>query len=72
MLANQTINEIPTFNFKTIQTYKDSLSRQVGEAMMIYFSKDQLLNSKNKYFQNCITRVVVQEETWETRLRERR
>ena len=48
------------------------MSRQVGEAMRIYFSKDKLLNSKNEYLQNCITRVVVQEETWETRVRERR
>ena len=38
--------------------------------MRIYFSKDLLLNSKNEYLQNCITRVVVQEEKWETRLRE--
>ena len=60
------------FKFKTIQKNNDCLSRKVGEAMRIYFSKDQLLISKNEYLQNCITRVVVQEETWQTRLRERR
>jgi hypothetical protein len=72
MLAHPTINEMPTFNFKTIQMHKDCMSRQVGEAMRIYFSKDRLLNSKNEYLQICITRVVVQEETWETRVREKR
>ena len=40
--------------------------------MRINFSKDQLLNSKNEYLQNCITRVVVQEESWEGKERERR
>ena len=72
MLAHPNINIMPTFSFKTIQKHNDCLSRQVGEAMKIYFSKDNLLNSKNEYLQNCISRVVVQEETWETREREKR
>jgi hypothetical protein len=72
MLAHPTIDEMPAFNFRTIQKHKDCLSRQIGEAMRIHFSKDQLLNSKNEYLQNCITRVVVQEEKWEARMRERK
>ena len=59
MLAHPTINIMPTFSFKTTQKHNDCLSRQVGEAMKIYFSKDHLLNSKNEYLQNCISRLVV-------------
>jgi hypothetical protein len=36
------------------------------------YSKDQLLNSKNEYVQNCISRVVANEESWQRRERERK
>ena len=62
----------PAFRIKTVQRYRDCLSRQIGEALKIYYSKDQLLNSKNEYVQNCISRVVANEESWERRERERR
>ena len=52
--------------------YKDCMSRQIGEAIQIQRSEDELLNSKCEYLQNCITRITVNEETWERKERERR
>ena len=40
--------------------------------MRILFSKDRLLNSKNEYLQNCISRITVSEEVWERKERERK
>ena len=65
-------NTQPSFRIRTIKRYRDCLSRQIGEALRIYYSKDQLLNSKNEYVQNCISRVVANEESWERRERERK
>ena len=62
----------PPFRIKMIKRYRDCLSRQIGEALRIYYSKDQLLNSKNEYVQNCISRVVANEESWQRRERERK
>ena len=60
----------PPFRIRMIKRYRDCLSRQIGEALRIYYSKDQLLNSKNEYVQNCISRVVANEESWQKRERE--
>ena len=38
------------------------MSRQVGEAIAILLSRDSLLNSKNEYIQNCISRITVEED----------
>ena len=62
----------PQFRVRILKRYRDCLSRQVGEALKIYFSKDELLNSKNEYVQNNISRVVMNEENWERRERDRR
>ena len=62
----------PPFRVRIVRKYRDCLSRQIGEALKIYYSKDQLLNSKNEYLQNCISRVVANEESWERRERERK
>ena len=37
------------------------LSRQQGDAIAIYKSKESLLNSKKDYVTNCIARITVQE-----------
>jgi hypothetical protein len=39
----------PEFRFKIVGNFKDALSRQVTEAVMIHYSQDILLNSKNEY-----------------------
>ena len=48
------------------------MSRQVAEAINIMYSKDQLLNSKNEYMANCLTRICVEEERFERKKRERK
>ena len=65
-------NSLPPFTIKIIKQYKDCLSRQVGEAISILLSNDNLLNSKNEYLSNCITRVSVEEDVFERKSREAR
>ena len=55
-----------------LKTFRDCLSRQVSESIKIHYSRDKLLNSKNEYNANCLTRVVVEEEVYERKKRERR
>ena len=65
-------NSLPPFTIKIIKQYKDCLSRQVGEAISILLSNDNLLNSKNEYLSNCISRVSVEEDVFERKSREAR
>ena len=53
MTNHKELNEIPLYRFSILAQYKDALSRQVGEAMRILISKDNLLNSKSEYVNNC-------------------
>ena len=39
--------------------------------MDIYFTKDNILNSKSEYVKNCISRLTVGEQDWERKERER-
>jgi hypothetical protein len=61
----------PDFKFRIVGNFKDCLSRQVTEAVMIHYSQDILLNSKNKYNANCLARVKVDESKYEQKSRER-
>ena len=63
--------EIPSFKFRVLKSYKDALSRQLGEAVKIWMTGDDVLNSKNEYLSNCITRITVQAGAVERKLRER-
>ena len=72
MNAHGDNNTQPTFNIRIVKKYADCLSRQVGEALKIFYSKDQLLNSKSEYKQNCLARIAVNEANWERKERERR
>ena len=60
------------FTFRVTSMFKDCLSRQIGEALRIFFSQDTILNSKSEYLDNCITRLTVEESQWERKERERR
>jgi hypothetical protein len=62
----------PQFKFTIIRNFKDCLSRQVAEAIRIHYSNDTLLNSKNEYNANCLTRLVVEESLIERKKREQR
>ena len=45
--------------------FMDCLSRQIGEALKINYSKDTLLNSKSEYVKNCLTRLTIEGSSWE-------
>ena len=63
--------EKPPFAFRVIKRYRDCLSRQVGEAIKILHTGDNILNSKCEYLSNNISRLTVMEEDWERKRRER-
>ena len=60
---------MPVIKFRITGMFRDALSRQVREAMSIFYSKDELLNSKSEYVNNCISRVSVPESDWERKER---
>ena len=70
--AHPELNNPPAFKFTVQKNFKDALSRQLGEAIAIYKSKDSLLNSKNEYVTNCISRITVQGGAIERKPRNRR
>jgi hypothetical protein len=70
--AHPELNNPPPFKFTVQKGFKDALSRQLGEAIAIHKSKDSLLNSKNEYVTNCISRITVQEGAIERKIRDRR
>ena len=67
MITHPTAMERPTFQFSIVSSYRDCLSRQVGEAMRILYTRDQILNSKNEYLSNNITRITVDGDKLERR-----
>ena len=64
--------EKPDFMLRKLTSYKDCLSRQVAEAILIHYSEDSLLNSKNEYNSNCLARVTVEETAYDRKKRERK
>ena len=62
---------MPKFTFTILSTFKDCLSRQVAEAIKIHYSGDQLLNSKNEYNANHLSRVIVEEDDFEKKKKAR-
>ena len=61
--------DMPVIKFRITGMFRDALSRQVREALSIFYSKDELLNSKSEYVNNCISRVSVPESDWERKER---
>ena len=62
--------EMPLFKYKIRKTFKDCLTRQTTEAVAIMLHQGDLLNSKNDYLTNCITRVKVEEDAYQRKKRE--
>jgi hypothetical protein len=56
------LNTAPPLKVRKLRQYKEYLSRQVGEAIAILLSRDNLLNSKNEYIQNWISRITVEKD----------
>ena len=63
---------MPPMSIRIQETYSDCLSRQLGEALKIHFSNDTLLNGRNEYLSNCVTRLTTSESLAERRDRDRR
>jgi hypothetical protein len=61
----------PEMIFSITGRYRNCLSRQVGEALRIHYSQDNILNSKSEYRSNTITRLAIEEDAWERRERSR-
>ena len=71
MHAHEEMKTCPDFSFTILSRFRDCLSRQVAEAIQILYTKDQILNSKNEYMANCLTRICVEENKFERKKRER-
>jgi hypothetical protein len=71
MLSHPALPSPPEMDFNISARFKDCLSRQIGEALRINFSKDILLNSKSEYRNNSLNRITIQEDAWERRERSR-
>ena len=61
----------PDFKFKVLESFKYCLSRQVTEAIWIHYAGDELLNIKNEYNANHLSRVVVDEDNFTKKKRQR-
>ena len=62
MNSHPTLPNPPEMEFSISARFKDCISRQIGEALKINFSKDALLNSKGEYLNNTVSRLIIQEE----------
>jgi hypothetical protein len=71
LTSHPELNTIPPMSFRTTTLYRDCLSRQIGEALRILYSKDRILNSKSEYLQNNISRLTIEEDAWERKERSR-
>jgi hypothetical protein len=65
MLEHPDERDCPGFSFSIMSRFRDCLSRQVAEAISIQYTKDQILNSKNEYMANCLTRICIEENKFE-------
>ena len=72
ILTHPVSDTMPPMSIRIQETYSDCLSRQLGEALKIHFSNDTLLNGRNEYLSNCVTRLTTSESLAERRDRDRR
>ena len=71
MNSHPSLPSPPKMEFTISSMFRDCLSRQIGEALKINFSKDILLNSKAEYLSNSVSRLTIKEDAWEMRERTR-
>ena len=71
MSSHPTLPTPPEMEFTVTRRFKDCLSRQMSKALRINNSTDVLLNSKGEYGNNSVIRLVVQEDAWVRRERDR-
>ena len=61
--SHEELTSPPKFNYCVLKKFKDPMSRQVSEAVLISESKDQLLNTKEEIGKNSIPRMII--DNWE-------
>ena len=71
MSSHPTLPTPPEMEFSVIERFRDCLTRQISEALRINNSSDILLNSKGEYGHNSVSRLVVQEDAWVRKERDR-
>ena len=59
-------------DFSITAQYRYCLSRQIGEALRINYTKDNILNSKLEYMSNSVSRLTIDEDVWERKVRSRK
>ena len=62
---------MPTFKFKMVGSFKDCLTRQVAEAVRI-MNKGRVLNSKSEFSRCHISRLTVEKTEWEEKAEEKK
>ena len=72
MNSHPFLSSPPKMEFSVTSRFRDCLSRQIGEALRISYSKDTLLNSKAEYMANSLSRLTMKEDPWELRERTRK
>ena len=72
MNSHPSLPSPPKMEFSITSRFRDCLSRQIGEALRINYSKDTLLNSKAEYMANSLTRLTMKEDPWELKERTRK
>ena len=72
MTSHPSLPYPPEMEFSITSRFRDCLSRQIGEALRISFSKDNLLNSKAEYMANSLNRLTMKEDPWELKERTRK
>ena len=72
MNSHPSLPSPPKMEFSITSSFRDCLSRQIGEALQISYSKDTLLNSKAEYMANSLSRLTMKEDPWELKERTRK
>ena len=72
MTSHPSLPSPPRMNFSITAQYRDCLSRQIGEALRINYTKDNILNSKSEYMSNTVSRLTIEEDAWERKQRSRK
>ena len=65
VLDHPSLLDPPRFKIKVVSSYRDPLTRQVGEAVRIEMRGGNTLNSKTEYNRCRIPRLVIDQEVWQ-------
>ena len=57
----------PEFRIEVVSSYRDALSRQLGEAVRIELRGSGVLNSKAEYSRCRVPRLTINKEEWATK-----